>query len=259
MGAPKLLIADRGHDAWYASLVGALGLEPSALEHTTDGNVLQAALTRSPAEHRLVVIGDSLSRVGGLDALFLATEARKNDKTSPASRPIVALVTDVRADSELLALWRKKGIASFIYRDASIDDTVRILRDGLYASDRVEPRMAVNVKVAVSFQEREVGGTMEDLSASGACVALPAKKLPHLPQVGETIVVAATIEDVAIRCNLIIRRLELRKALLGDRVVIGGSFVDLDFDARKALETAIERARRAAEDPVESGGPSFGP
>ena len=201
----------------------------------------------------IVVVGHELVGLGALEALWSAHAERARTGVTVRHRTI--LVTDLRSDVEMLELLRKRGVSSFIYRDAPIEKIVHQIGGAVFEEQRVAPRHPLKISGTVVLGEARVSAVIEDLSNSGAQVAVAMRKVPVPPAQGMSIRVQFKLDELEVDASAIVRRLAVRKALLGDRLVFGVQFELATFDARKSVELAVERVSvRDRETPSLPGG-----
>ena len=234
----RLILADREgpfRDALTAGLNDAF-IWPLV---TDDGRLVRQALADEARFRTVVVVGHELVGLGALEAIWSAYADRA--RTGAVVRHRTMLVTDLRSDVEMLELLRKRGVNSFIYRDAPIEKIVHQIGGAVFEEQRVAPRHALKISGTVTLGEARLPAVLEDLSNSGAQVAVAMRKLVAPPAQGMSIRVQFKLDELEIDVGAIVRRLTVRKALLGDRMVFGVQFELATFDARKSVELAVKR------------------
>jgi DNA-binding response OmpR family regulator len=231
---PQILIADRP-SSWRDGIEQALRAETSAVRVTDDGDELLTAL-KDAGGPRVIIIGQDLKRLGGHEAFFQAKD------NQPPGRNVF-LVVETASDVELIEL-RRRGVKQIVYREAAIEDTAARIATCLFGQMRAAERVRVKVPATVTIREAEVRGQLLDCSYSGAKLTVPARKLSHVPPIGELISLRFAVDgvgEVVVRAE--IKRVEHQKAVWGDRMILGVRFQAEDFDTRKLIETAVDDLR----------------
>jgi len=237
MSRTRVLVAD-APTPWHQELLDALGQDAGACRISASGKELAEALAGT--DRQVVLVGDGLTELSGLDALYAAHLARAKVRNSgPRSGPITLLIFDARADTELLALLRARGVDGFIRRNEPVEEVAARIRSCLYVEQRVAPRQPIKAKAKIEIGGQKLAGQVEDLSIGGAQLVLPAKKLTPLPPIGTQLELETEVAAMQLKLTCAIRRLDVRKGLLGDRIALGVAFVSPDFDQQKSLETVL--------------------
>ena len=195
-------------------------------------------LFRSPP--RIIVIGQGLQGIGGLEALYQAERTLHLERKLRPSWPIrtVSLVTDVRSDAELLDIFRRRGATHFIYREDPIARTVA----ALLANLKPAIRAMVRVEARATVDGRVTPGGVYDLSRTGAQLVLSSEQVPLVPTVGSQLKVEMSFRDAGLSCTAEVRGLSLKNGSQGKRVVLGLQFKGLDDSSIDLLERMIREA-----------------
>jgi hypothetical protein len=235
----RIVIADQD-SPWRSLLVQ--GLEPvePALRVTETGHELRRALEEVADPPRIVVVGQGLRGIGGLEALYQAERTLHLERKSRPVWPVrtVSLVTDVRSDAELLDIFRRRGATHFIYREDPIERTIA----ALLANLKPAIRAMVRIDAEARFEGQTVPGAVYDLSRTGASLVLASDRVPRVPLVGSKLELSMTFRSVSLGCEAEVRGLTMKNGSQGNRLVLGLHFGGLSSGVIDDLERVIREA-----------------
>jgi hypothetical protein len=189
---------------------------------------------------KIIVLGQKLTGIGGLDALFHAERLLAFEKKERPVWPIrtVSLITEVRADGELLEFYRRRGATHFIYRDDPIEKTV----SAVLANLRDASRAMVRVDAVATINGKNLEGAIYDLSVTGAQLVLESAPVANVPAVGSIVALQLMFRHNKLRCKAEVRGLTSKNGSQGKRLVLGLQFVALDGASIQLVETIIRDA-----------------
>lgn len=248
----KILIADEFSD-WRQSLIDVLQEEGHRVEATEVGGELLKELSQTAeTPFGLIILGSGLRGVSGIDALHHARSTVPLTLTTVKQKAPLILITDVRADTELLETLSRRGIDGFIYRDDPLETTLSKLSAHLYRHARAHARHPVKVKGQIRFEARGdegIDATVFDLSFGGAALAVSASALKATEQlVGRAACLSVGEAGSPIEINAIVRRTWTRRSFFRAHLALGLQFVGFRGDSELrfiALMRTIEQERDA--------------
>lgn len=225
---------------WRSALLTALEAVERAVRVTEVGHELRRALEEVADPPRIIVVGQILKGIGGLEALYQAERTLVLEKKLRPAWPArtVSLITEVRSDAELLDVFRRRGVTHFIYRDDPIERSVAALLANLKPASRA----LVRIDATAEFDGRTLVGAVYDLSRTGAQLVLESEELPQIPLVGSPVSLQMAFRRIRLGCKAEVRRLTTKNASQGKRLVLGLQFVSLDDESSDRLERMIRDA-----------------
>lgn len=239
--ATRILLAHLD-DPWRASMREAFELE-SELEVrvTDDGTELLRMLTQPSSGPAAVVVGPGLRTLSGPDALFQAERQMKAAGLSRDAWPVrvIALVTEVRADVDLLELLRQRGVTVFLYGAEPAQRSKAEVMAAVFARRRAHDRLLVELPIDLEFGGTSARARTVDLSQGGSMMTVPTKKMKVLPGIGARVVVELTHNDRAIRLDGEVRRVSEGRRFFQGQVTLAIRFVDLSEQSLAALSELI--------------------
>lgn len=235
----RVVIADL-ESPWRADLVGALQEHESTIRVTDNGTEVCRTLEEVTHPPRIIVIGQSLRGIGGLEALYQADRMLAFEKKERPSWPTrtVSLITDVRSDAELLDLYRRRGVTHFIYREDPLEKTI----GALLANLRPASRAMVRIDATAGINGKALYGAIYDLSVSGARLVIDGVSDEMTPSVGRTFPLQLSFRHNKLRCKAEVRGLTTKNASQGKRLILGVQFVGLDAASVDMVECMIRDA-----------------
>lgn len=238
----KIIVAEL-ENAWRDKLVEGLEKVEPLIRVTDLGSELCRALEEVANPPKIIVVGQSLRGMGGLEALYQAERTLLFEKKERPTWPTrtVSLVTDVRSDAELLDLYRRRGATHFIYRDDPIEKTI----SALLANLKPAARAMVRIDAVTVLEGKNLNGAVYDLSQTGAQLVVEASGLRTMPSVGSTIPVQLMFNRSKLKCKAEIRGLTKKNSSQGQHLFLGLQFVTLDDDQ---VDTVDRMIRDAAEE-----------
>lgn len=235
----RIVIADVD-SPWRAELVAGLEAVEPAVRITDNGNEVCRALEEVAHPPRIIIVGQQLRGIGGLEALHQADRTLAFEKKERPQWPTrtVSLITDVRSDAELLDLYRRRGATHFIYRDDSLEKTV----NALLANLRPAARALVRMDATVTIAGKSLSGAVYDLSVTGAQLVLASFSGAAMPAVGSVMPLQLQFHDNKLKCKAEVRGLTAKNASQGQRLVLGLQFLALSAKDVDMVETMIRDA-----------------
>lgn len=207
---------------------------------TEVGHELRRALEEVADPPRIIVIGQMLRGIGGLEAMYQAERTLALEKKIRPTWPIrtVSLVTEVRSDAEMLDIFRRRGATHFIYREDPIERTV----SALLANLRPASRALVRIDAVATVDQKIITGAVYDLSPTGAQLVLASDDVPTVPMVGSPLTVQLSFRSSRLEALATVRGLATKNGSQGRRLVLGLEFAALADNASHLLEQMIREA-----------------
>jgi hypothetical protein len=235
----RIVVADQD-SPWRHALLNALEAVEPAVRVTEVGHELRRALEEVGEPPRIIVIGQMLRGIGGLEALYQAERTLALEKKVRPSWPMrtVSLVTEVRSDAELLDIFRRRGATHFIYREDPIERTVA----ALLANLKPASRSLVRIDALVTVEGRVTPGAIYDLSRSGAQLVLASEDVPVVPLVGSILALQMSFRVIQLECFAEVRGLTMKNGSQGKRLVLGLEFRQMPDVMCDQLENMIRDA-----------------
>jgi len=237
---PMVLLADCANP-WRAEVSNLLEREQCSLRVTDSGEELLAALTDVGDLPKIIIIGQALTGMGGLEALYQAGRLAKRDAVVLPQR-VVMLISDARADIELLDLFRARGVTSFLYRDDPLEKTLGKIKKNLKGERRPGERHVIRLDATVKVGDRSCDGAMYDLSLTGAQVICSPRAMLEIPAIGDWIELQFGFGDAQVACRGEVCRLSRHKSIFGSGILLGIEFEALDEQRRESLAQALKGA-----------------
>jgi hypothetical protein len=238
-----VLLAD-APSAWRSAVAEGLRAAGRSILVVDDGANVLSALTDAAHRPAVVIVGQELRGLSGVDALFLAREAQ----TSLEPRGRVFLVTDVHHDVQFLELLRARGVHDFLHRDEPAGQAVERVLSDLGPDRRLGERDSVRLDAVVLFKNKEIRGSLYDLSLTGAQLVIPANALePSQVSIGTVLHLRFGFRDEQLEGSAEVRRLSMQNSLFGDGLVFGVRFTALDEAQRAKLERVLAGASEELE------------
>lgn len=207
---------------------------------TEVGHELRRALEEVADPPRIIVVGQMLRGIGGLEAMYQAERTLALEKKIRPTWPIrtVSLVTEVRSDAEMLDIFRRRGATHFIYREDPIERTV----SALLANLRPASRALVRIDAVATVDQKIITGAVYDLSPTGAQLVLACDDVPTVPMVGSPLSVQLSFRNSRLEAFATVRGLATKNGSQGRRLVLGLEFAALSDSAGHQLEQLIREA-----------------
>ena len=237
---PLVLLADFANP-WRSALSNLLERENYSLAVTDSGDELLAALVESSELPRLIIVGQALTGLGGLEALYQASRTPARREAGWPHRAVM-LVSDARSDIELLDLLRMRGVTGFLYRDDPLEKTMLKIVKNVRGERRPAERHIIRLDATVKIHERSFVGAMYDLSLTGAQVICSPRELVEAPAIGDWIDLEFGYGDVRIACRGEVCRLSRHQSIFGSGTLLGIEFEALDDQRRESLAQALKGA-----------------
>lgn len=235
----RVVVADL-ESPWRAALVAALQEQEPIIRTTDNGTEVCRTLEEVAHPPKIIVLGQSLRGIGGLEALYQAERTLAFEKKERPTWPTrtVSLITDVRSDAELLDLYRRRGVTHFIYRDEPLEKTT----NALLANLRPASRAMVRIDATAGINGKALYGAIYDLSVSGARLVIDGVSDTMMPAVGSTFPLQLMFRHNKLRFKAEVCGLTTKNGSQGKRLVLGVQFVGLDAASVDMVECMIRDA-----------------
>lgn len=235
----RVVVADVD-SPWRAALVSALQDQEPAVRVTDNGNEVCRTLEEVANPPKIIVLGQYLRGIGGLEALYQAERTLAFEKKERPTWPTrtVSLITEVRSDAELLDLYRRRGVTHFIYRDDPLEKTTAALLANLKPASRT----MVRIDAQATIHGKSLLGAIYDLSVGGARLVLESVTSGPSPSVGNTIALQLMFRRHKLRCKAEVRALATKNGSQGQKLVLGLQFLALDPESVDMVERMIRDA-----------------
>lgn len=238
---PLVLLADFANP-WRAAVSNFLEREHCGLRVTDSGEELLAALTDMSELPKLIIVGQALTGMGGLEALYQSSRLPAKREAVVWPQRAVMLISDSRSDIELLDLLRARGVTGFLYRDDPLEKTMLKIKQNLKGDRRPAERHVIRLDAKVKIGEKAYEGAMFDLSLTGAQVICSPRDLVEAPSIGDWIDLDFGYGDVRVACRGEVCRLSRHKSIFGSGILLGIEFENLDDRRRESLAQALKSA-----------------
>lgn len=225
---------------WRSELIEALEREEPAIRISEYGHEVRRALEEVVDPPKIIVIGSRLKGIGGLEALYQAdrTLILENRTRPPWPTRTISLITEVRSDTEMLDLLRRRGVTQFIYRDDPIERTAAMVLANL----KPTARALVRIDAVAHLDDIRIPGAVYDISRTGAQLVLANEDVPRPPMIGSEVDIELTFRSRCLACKAVVRRLLTKNGSQGMRLVLGLQFAFSDSVSSDVLDGIIGEA-----------------